>query len=271
MLLGSITKSAQIPFSAWLPEAIAAPTPVSTLVHSSTLVTAGVYVLVRFNDVLGIFSRSILLFFSILTIILAGIGAITEVDIKKVVALSTLRQVGIIIFSLGIGAVDIAVFHLVVHAFFKALMFMCVGGVIYYEGGFQDARFLGGLALKAPLIYLFFVSSHFSLIGFPFMSGFYSKELILGGFLSGNSCIVGFSLLFFSLVLTICYSVRIIILVRIQNNTGVVCCYYPIDFFYYLAVILMGNGAVGIGVILQKVFLKINFFCYISIYFFYFS
>lgn len=150
-------------------------------------------------------------------------------------------------------------------------MFMCVGGVIYYEGGFQDARFLGGLALKAPLIYLFFVSSHFSLIGFPFMSGFYSKELILGGFLSGNSCIVGFSLLFFSLVLTICYSVRIIILVRIQNNTGVVCCYYPIDFFYYLAVILMGNGAVGIGVILQKVFLKINFFCYISIYFFYFS
>lgn len=118
VLLGSITKSAQIPFSAWLPEAIAAPTPVSTLVHSSTLVTAGVYVLVRFNDVLGIFSRSILLFFSILTIILAGIGAITEVDIKKVVALSTLRQVGIIIFSLGIGAVDIAVFHLVVHAFF---------------------------------------------------------------------------------------------------------------------------------------------------------
>jgi len=145
VLFGSITKRAQIPFSAWLPEAIAAPTPVSTLVHSSTLVTAGVYVLVRFSDLLREISYYLLILLSIMTVIMSGRGGIVEVDIKKVVALSTLSQVGIIIFAIRLGAITIAFFHLLVHAFFKALIFMCVGGVIFYSGGVQDARCLRGL------------------------------------------------------------------------------------------------------------------------------
>ena len=144
IILGRITKRAQVPFSAWLPEAIAAPTPVSTLVHSSTLVTAGVYVLIRFRDYLGEAEKSILIILSMMTILLAGRSGVFEVDIKKVVALSTLSQVGIMMFTISIGANVVAFFHLLVHAFFKAGIFICVGGVIFYRG-YQDARFLGGV------------------------------------------------------------------------------------------------------------------------------
>jgi NADH-ubiquinone oxidoreductase chain 5 len=138
-----MTKSAQIPFSAWLPAAIAAPTPVSTLVHSSTLVTAGVYVLYRFSGLISLELIVVLIFFSIITLIIAGLRAILEVDIKKVIALSTLRQLGVMILAISLGIKIIALFHLVVHAFFKALIFMCVGAVIFYRGGVQDGRLLG--------------------------------------------------------------------------------------------------------------------------------
>lgn len=124
---------------------MSAPTPVSSLVHSSTLVTAGVYVLIRFRAYLSEFEMYILRISSIVTILLAGSRACIESDLKKVVALSTLRQVGIIMFAIRLGANVIAFFHLLVHAFFKALIFMCIGGVIYYRGSCQDSRFLGGV------------------------------------------------------------------------------------------------------------------------------
>lgn len=143
VIVGRMTKSAQIPFSAWLPAAIAAPTPVSTLVHSSTLVTAGVYVLYRFSGLISLELIVVLIFFSIITLIIAGLRAILEVDIKKVIALSTLRQLGVMILAISLGIKIIALFHLVVHAFFKALIFMCVGAVIFYRGGVQDGRLLG--------------------------------------------------------------------------------------------------------------------------------
>nr|YP_009498481.1 NADH dehydrogenase subunit 5 [Dosinia japonica]AWK60553.1 NADH dehydrogenase subunit 5 [Dosinia japonica] len=251
VLFGSMTKSAQIPFSAWLPEAMAAPTPVSTLVHSSTLVTAGVYVLVRFNMLLSETSFYILLFLSMMTIIMAGSSAVLEIDMKKVVALSTLSQVGMMMFSISVGAVKVAFFHLVVHAFFKALMFMCVGGVIFYSGGIQDARFLSGLWVKMPLTCVLLLFTNLSLMGFPFMSGFYSKELILGVFLLGDCCLVSFFMVFLSLVLTVSYSVRMMVLMMKYEEVSAFEHYSANNIFYFVALALMMNGAISMGLLIQ--------------------
>nr|YP_010555885.1 NADH dehydrogenase subunit 5 [Marcia recens]UYR95117.1 NADH dehydrogenase subunit 5 [Marcia recens] len=254
VLLGSMTKSAQVPFSAWLPEAMAAPTPVSTLVHSSTLVTAGVYVLIRFMDYLGEFEKSALMVASMVTIILAGSSGSLEVDMKKVVALSTLSQVGMMMFSLSMGSNEVAFFHLLVHAFFKALMFMCVGGVIFYSGGCQDARFLGGIWGKLPLTSSLLVFSNLSLMGFPFLSGFYSKELIVGNFLGGQYSLVSFVLLFVSLGFTVCYAVRMMSLMLQDMGLSSLSHYKMESGFYILALMMMGNGAVGMAVLMQCYF-----------------
>ena len=203
-----MTKRAVIPFSAWLPEAMAAPTPVSSLVHSSTLVTAGVYVLIRFNILIRNFCFDFLFFFSIITVILSGMSAVQLVDAKKMIALSTLSQVSLMILCIGAGAVGIAFFHLLVHAFFKALMFICIGRVIFYSGGVQDVRFLGSLWYKIPFVFILFVSCNLSLVGFPFFSGYYRKELVVGATLGG--CLSGLRvvLVLISLVFTLVYSLR---------------------------------------------------------------
>lgn len=269
VVLGSFTKRAQIPFSAWLPEAIAAPTPVSALVHSSTLVTAGVYVLIRFNDLLREVTSYFLLFISMLTIIMAGRRGIVEVDLKKVVALSTLRQVGIIIFAVRIGAILVSFFHLVVHALFKALIFICVGGVIFYRGGVQDGRFLRGLWVKIPFTCGLLLLSNMSLIGFPFLSGFYSKELILGVYLLGESSIIGVVLVFLSLVFTIGYTVRIIGLIIRNVDVSPMKSYRRINFFYTASLVMIINGAVRAGFIIQIIVKETLFFVSMDVGVFY--
>ena len=144
IIISACTKSAQIPFSAWLPAAIAAPTPVSALVHSSTLVTAGVYLLIRINlIIIEINIRYILLLIGIITIIIAGFTAMGEIDMKKIIALSTLRQLGIIILILGIGNPILSFFHLLSHAFFKAMLFICAGIIIHNIKDYQDIRKIG--------------------------------------------------------------------------------------------------------------------------------
>lgn len=144
LVLGTFTKRAQIPFSAWLPAAIAAPTPVSSLVHSSTLVTAGVYLLIRYNFW---FSNNrfylYLGFAGILTTFLARIAALIETDLKKIVALSTLRQLGFIVSYLGFRVPKLRFVHLIAHAFFKALMFIGTGRIIHSANHGQDLRFIG--------------------------------------------------------------------------------------------------------------------------------
>jgi len=138
ILLAAITKRAQIPFSAWLPAAMAAPTPVSSLVHSSTLVTAGVYLLIRFYNIFEI--KYFLFIISLFTMIISGVGAVFETDLKKIIALSTLSQLGIIIITLSFGLIEISFFHLLRHALFKSLLFLCAGGYIHSLGDFQDSR-----------------------------------------------------------------------------------------------------------------------------------
>ena len=169
----SITKRAQIPFSSWLPAAMAAPTPVSALVHSSTLVTAGVYILIRYcNDC------RVLIVIGRLTILMAGVVACVESDIKKVVALRTLSQLGVMMVALGAYEKSFCFFHLISHSFFKALLFLCIGLSIHFLYGTQDFRRYNTLS-GSVFVSVFLTLSCFSLIGFPFTSGFYSKDTLL--------------------------------------------------------------------------------------------
>lgn len=181
LIVAAITKSAQVPFSAWLPAAIAAPTPVSALVHSSTLVTAGIFLLFRFYPFLSrspLFHKALLILASLTTLI-AGLRAITECDIKKIIALSTLRQLGVIIISLALGAPVLAFFHLITHALFKALLFVCAGTLIHLHHHSQDLRFIGNLRAQSPSITSALLVANIALCGAPFMAGFYSKDIIL--------------------------------------------------------------------------------------------
>jgi len=163
---------------------MAAPTPVSALVHSSTLVTAGVYLLIRFNYAINTrgYIRWVLIL-GILTITMAGGSALIELDIKKIIALSTLRQLGVIFFSLGLGQPFITFFHLVSHAYFKAILFMAAGAAIHRIKDYQDLRKMGGYHNNHIIIGSIIMISNLSLCGLPFMSGFYSKDIILEVFM----------------------------------------------------------------------------------------
>lgn len=209
VVLAAITKRAQIPFSSWLPAAIAAPTPVSSLVHSSTLVTAGVYLLIRFRAALGDYLLIFLLVISCITIFMAGLGANYEFDLKKIIALSTLRQLGLIIGILALGEHILAFFHLLTHALFKALLFMCAGCIIHNLGNCQDIRYMGGMVSLMPLTCCFFNICNLALCGLPFLSGFYSKDLVLEVLSIGYLNFFIYFIFFFSTGLTVCYSVRL--------------------------------------------------------------
>nr|QNP10000.1 NADH dehydrogenase subunit 5 [Ochthebius lederi] len=210
IIFAAFTKSAQIPFSSWLPAAMAAPTPVSSLVHSSTLVTAGVYLLIRFNFAMDETMMFIMLFFSSMTMFMAGLGANFEFDLKKIIALSTLSQLGLMMSILFLGDYKLAFFHLLTHALFKALLFMCAGNIIHNLNNCQDIRYMGNLINFMPLTCSFFNISNMALCGMPFLSGFYSKDLILE-LLSMNYINLYIYVIFFiSTGLTCCYTVRLI-------------------------------------------------------------
>jgi len=176
IILTSITKRAQIPFCAWLPAAMAAPTPVSALVHSSTLVTAGVYLIVRYNQN----NPSLLvLIIGIITTILAGINACNGFDFKKLIALSTLRQLGLMFIALGLGNYKLAIYHLVTHGLVKALLFLSAGLVIHQTKRNQDLRLITGIMQLLPLTSTRIILTSLTLSGLPFMTCFFSKEIII--------------------------------------------------------------------------------------------
>nr|YP_010155478.1 NADH dehydrogenase subunit 5 [Haemagogus tropicalis]QQX45058.1 NADH dehydrogenase subunit 5 [Haemagogus tropicalis] len=211
VMLAAMTKSAQIPFSSWLPAAMAAPTPVSALVHSSTLVTAGIYLLIRFNLLLeNTFLGQFLLLISGLTMFMAGLGANFEFDLKKIIALSTLSQLGLMMSILSMGFYKLAFFHLLTHALFKALLFMCAGVIIHNMKNAQDIRFMGNLSNSMPLTCSCFNIANLALCGMPFLAGFYSKDLILESVMLSYVNFFSFFLFFFSTGLTVCYSFRLV-------------------------------------------------------------
>nr|YP_009346660.1 NADH dehydrogenase subunit 5 [Graphosoma rubrolineatum]API85474.1 NADH dehydrogenase subunit 5 [Graphosoma rubrolineatum] len=210
MVLAAFTKSAQIPFSSWLPAAMAAPTPVSALVHSSTLVTAGVYLLIRFYDLLSFYSLDYFLLISCLTMFMSGLAANFEYDLKKIIALSTLSQLGLMMSVLFMGYHMYSYFHMLTHAFFKALMFLCAGLIIHCMNDSQDIRHMGNLINCIPFTCSCFCISNLSLCGFPFLSGFYSKDLALEEMTYSYSNMYIWILFYMSIGLTVMYSLRLI-------------------------------------------------------------
>ena len=222
IIFAAITKRAQIPFSRWLPAAIAAPTPVSALVHSSTLVTAGVFLMVRFYPFLRrvkIFNNFILII-SCITIFIAGMSALFECDIKKIVALSTLSQLGVIMSAIGLGLPILAFFHILTHALFKALLFVCVGSLINLHSHRQDLRIIGNLVSQLPLTTSCLNIANMALCGLPFLSGFYSKDLIIEISLYNNYGFIIIFLFLFATMITSCYRVRLVLRGITRTNIG---------------------------------------------------
>lgn len=210
IIFAAITKRAQIPFSRWLPAAIAAPTPVSALVHSSTLVTAGVFLLIRFYNFLHTFYmfNVTLLVVAVTTIFIAGARATTECDAKKIIALSTLRQLGIIITRLGFNLPHLAFFHIITHALFKALLFVCAGSFIHSHLHTQDLRWMGNITIQMPVATRCITLANLALCGFPFIAGFYSKDIIIEAAISSPNNIFILIVCIIRLGFTAFYSIR---------------------------------------------------------------
>nr|YP_010271151.1 NADH dehydrogenase subunit 5 [Gargara genistae]UKB86916.1 NADH dehydrogenase subunit 5 [Gargara genistae] len=251
IVLSSFTKSAQLPFSCWLPAAMAAPTPVSSLVHSSTLVTAGIYLLIRFFDNLFIFNYFFMLM-GLFTMIFSSFCANYEFDLKKIIAFSTLSQLGLMMTSVFLGLVDYSFFHLLTHAMFKSLLFLCSGIFIYFYTDNQDIRFFGGVSSFLPLTSCCFNISNMALCGIPFLSGFYSKDLIVEiTFFSGFNFII-MMIFYFSLGLTCCYSFRLIYYSLLMNfNFLPLGCNKDEYNFMGLSILIMGFMSIFSGCILN--------------------
>ncbi|MCB9029623.1 MAG: NADH-quinone oxidoreductase subunit L [Deltaproteobacteria bacterium] len=182
LFIGATGKSAQIPLFVWLPDAMAGPTPVSALIHAATMVTAGVYMMARTHFIFDMapYAMMIVSIVAVLTAFVAGTIAITQNDIKKVLAYSTVSQLGFMFMAAGAGAYWIAVFHLVTHAFFKACLFLCSGSVIHSCHHEQDMREMGGLAKVMPITFVTYLISTIAISGIAPLSGYYSKHAILG-------------------------------------------------------------------------------------------
>lgn len=189
ILLAALTKRAQFPFSAWLPAAIAAPTPVSALVHSRTLVTAGIFIVIRFAYA----TNSIVLTLGCLTIIVGGLAALNGQDAKKLVAFSTISQLGLIIFTVGAGRLQLALNHILRHAFFKSMLFIAIGVLIHTNYGRQESR-LGGSACSNRNRCIIGILACLSISGLPYSSGFATKHVIMESFrvIGSRILLVGF-------------------------------------------------------------------------------
>ena len=209
LFLAATGKSAQIPLFTWLPDAMAGPTPVSALIHAATMVTAGIYLVVRSNFLfeLAPFTKEIVLYIGVATSLVAAFMALRQNDIKKVLAYSTVSQLGLMVVALGLGAYTVAIFHVTTHAFFKALLFLGSGSVIHGMSDEQDIRKMGGLKTIMPLTHITFLIGTLAISGFPLLSGFYSKDEIIGHLFVANPLLYG--VIMFSVVLTAIYMFRL--------------------------------------------------------------
>ncbi len=208
LFVGAMGKSAQIPLYTWLPDAMAGPTPVSALIHAATMVTAGVYLVVRCQVLyyLSPITNEVIMYVGLATSLMAAFIGLKQNDIKKVLAYSTVSQLGLMFVALGCGAYTAAMFHLATHAFFKALLFLGSGSVIHAMHHEQDIRKMGGLKSKMPITYITFLIGTLAITGFPFLSGFFSKDEILIAAFEHNKLVYGLSV--FSAAITGLYMFR---------------------------------------------------------------
>lgn len=217
LFIGAMGKSAQIPLHIWLPDSMEGPTPISALIHAATMVTAGIFMVTRLSPLFEASDTalSLILIIGSLTALLMGIVGITQYDIKRIIAYSTISQLGYMTVALGVSAYPIAIFHLMTHAFFKALLFLCAGSVILAMHHEQDIRKMGGLWKKMPITWLTFLIGTFALVGIPGLSGFYSKDSILEAVYLSK--IFGSSFAYFvvmlGILLTAIYSFRLYLFV----------------------------------------------------------
>lgn len=244
LFCGAIAKSAQFPLQLWLPDAMEGPTPVSALIHAATMVAAGVFLLARVFNLLNLDTLTIIAFVGAITAFMGAFAAFAQNDIKKVLAFSTISQLGYMVMGIGTGAYDAALFHLITHAFFKACLFLCAGSVIHslhkmehdssnrLSPGFnaQDMRFMGGLRKRMPVTFIAYCIAAASLIGLPFFSGFLSKDALLTGAwawaeaMSGTSISIAYlvpDLAFITVLMTAAYMTRQFILVFLGDFRGV--------------------------------------------------
>ena len=225
LLLAAIGKSAQIGLHTWLPDAMEGPTPVSALIHAATMVTAGVFLVIRFSYFI-IFSKTtlyLLIIVGLFTVFFAGLTALGQWDLKKIIAFSTCSQLGYMFIACGLSSFSNSFYHLTTHAFFKALLFLTAGYIIHQLNGEQDIRKMGSLILLSPFSYILVLIASLSLIGMTALSGYYSKEAILHVLYleteNNNFFWIVYFLFFISIFLTILYSARMIYYVFfVENN-----------------------------------------------------
>lgn len=211
LLLGAAAKSAQLPLHVWLPDAMAGPTPVSALIHAATMVTAGVYLIARAHPLFLLSPTAMMVVATIgaVTALFAATIGLVQPNIKRVLAYSTVSQLGYMFVAVGVGAFAAGMFHLITHAFFKALLFMAAGGVIHALAGEEDLNRMGGLWRRLPAMYAGFLIGALALAGFPLLSGFFSKdEIIFAAFASERGSVLLGALVLLSVALTGFYIFR---------------------------------------------------------------
>jgi len=262
LFVGSMGKSAQIFLHTWLPDAMEGPTPVSALIHAATMVTAGVFLVVRcsplfeYSDI----ALNVVAIVGMLTAFFAATIALVQNDIKKIVAYSTCSQLGYMFFAAGVGAYHVAIFHLFTHAFFKALLFLGSGCVIHSFNDEQDIRFMGGVWQKIPFTYGLMIIGTLALTGFPFLSGYYSKDAIIEfAFLKGD--IVGYyaaSIGIFTAILTAIYSWRLIFKVfhgKYNNKKNNINSIHESSLYMLLPSCFLALGAILSGFLFKEIFI----------------
>nr|YP_009295537.1 NADH dehydrogenase subunit 5 [Mastocarpus papillatus]AOL58021.1 NADH dehydrogenase subunit 5 [Mastocarpus papillatus] len=270
LFLGAVGKSAQLGLHTWLPDAMEGPTPVSALIHAATMVTAGVFLVIRFSPLIE-FSSTILfvlVIFGSLTAFFAAMTGVFQNDLKKVIAYSTCSQLGYMIFSCGMSCYNVSLFHLTNHAFFKALLFLSAGSVIHAVSNEQDMRRMGSLVKFMPLTYSLMLIGSLALAGFPFLTGFYSKDFILelaqtSTYSNLNMFYVSFAcwLGSMSVFLTSFYSFRLIYLTFLNNSNLTKTLLHSVhesSLVMSLPLIVLGVGSIFVGYLAKDLFVGLG-------------
>lgn len=264
LLIGVIGKSAQIGLHTWLPDAMEGPTPVSALIHAATMVTAGVFLVVRISplfDILPLTSLIITILGS-LTCVISALIALPQKDLKKVIAYSTCSQLGYMVLICGFSCYDVSLFHLINHGFFKALLFLSAGSIIHINYDEQDLRKLGGIKFISPISYICFLIGSLSLMGLPFLTGFFSKDLIIELIYSNHTLAFAFWLSLFVVFLTSFYSFKLLFssfLIINQSPSSITQKHHESDKFITLPLIMLSVLSIVIGFFIQPIILIENY------------